>query len=504
MKLNDIDFDRLTDKELVALCLKYKMIQQSEIPQLTRKILLSKIKEFLKRKLQVYGQKKDPNLKSISVDRRMSTSGNLQKHQVGYQTNNGPPRPNVQRRMSHPITSVEKVQAQQTHEMNRIRENTTNEVKQELTSMNPKYDIVGMFPPVKKLIAIGDLHGDLRVTLLALKLAEVIPQTTTEQNINEVHWCGGSTWIIQLGDQIDRCRPDEWEKNCIKDYSDVFEDEGNNMAIIKLLLRLDDEAKQYGGRVLGLLGNHEIMNVDKDFRYVSPQEFLEFVPLQDRTSKHTSDGFPLGYYHRTKAFERGSNMAKLYSVKKKSIMTVGSFVFVHGGISRDLARKHTIAEINSVVTKWMCKNNNSAEEKMFDEIFRDDDDMSPFWCRIYAEEDGEGENTERSFNELISILNQRNRLLIPIKGMVIAHTPQFMENKYLNSLYNDRLWRIDVGMSRAFGKHRDCGEDKYRQIQILVIHDDSRFEIRRRPFNSDRHPTEGIGTNANLNAPGFL
>ena len=43
MKLNDIDFDRLTDKELVALCLKYKMIEQSEIPQLTRKILLSKI-----------------------------------------------------------------------------------------------------------------------------------------------------------------------------------------------------------------------------------------------------------------------------------------------------------------------------------------------------------------------------------------------------------------------------------------------------------------------------
>ena len=87
-------------------------------------------------------------------------------------------------------------------------------------------------------------------------------------------------------------------------------------------------------------------------------------------------------------------MAKLYSVKKKSIMTVGSFVFVHGGISRDLARKYTIAEINSVVTKWMCKNNTSTEEKMFDEIFRDDDDMSPFWCRIYAEEDNEGENTE--------------------------------------------------------------------------------------------------------------
>ena len=45
----------------------------------------------------------------------------------------------------------------------------------------------------------------------------------------------------------------------------------------------------------------------------------------------------------------------------------------------------------------------------------------------------------------------------------------------------------------AFGKHRDCGEDKYRQVQILVIHNDSKFEVRRKPFNSERHPTSNMG-----------
>ena len=496
MKLNDIDFEKFSDKELITLCLKYKLIESHEISKSTRKGLLSLIRKYLEYKLKNYGQKKNDS-KTVSVNRRMSVSGNIQKNTLNYSKSSGPPRPIIARRMSEPITRIEKVDAVDTHEKLEVKQNSQKEVSEQIQSLNPKYDQIGMYPPVKKLVAIGDLHGDLRVTLIALKLAEVIPQTSTESNVQDIHWCGGSTWVIQLGDQIDRCRPDDWEKNCIKDFSDVFEDEGNNMTIIKLLLRLDDEARKCGGRFLGLLGNHEIMNVDKDFRYVSPKEFLEFVPQKDRNKKYTDDGYPLGYYHRTKAFERGSNMAKLYSVKKKSIITIGNFLFVHGGISRDLARKYTISEMNNVVSKWMCKQSNDAETAIFDEIFRDDDDMSPFWCRIYAEDD-EDENTEQSFNELMKLINQKNKLLMPVKGMVIAHTPQFMDNKYLNSIYNNRLWRIDVGMSRAFGKHDECKEDKYRQIQILVIHDNSRFEVRKKPFNSERHPSEGIGTNVDI------
>ena len=488
MKINNIDLDKLSDNELKSLCIKYKLIDPKKIHHYSRNQILIIIKKWLKIKLNNYGQ------------RRNSINGNLQKNSLNYNNNPGPPKPEYnsrERRLSQPITNNEIKNANIVHEQNKISQETERINK--INMMNKKYDEIGMYPPVKKLVAIGDLHGDLIATLKVLKLAEVIPQDSITNNINDIHWCGKDTWVIQLGDQIDRCRADWGDNNCIKNFDDVYEDEGNNQVIFNLFLRLDEEAKKYGGRVLGLLGNHELMNIDKDFRYVSAKEFLEFVPQNQRTSKYTKDGYPMGYWHRTKAFERGGNIAKIYSIKKKSIITVGSFIFVHGGLSIDLAKKYSFPEINQVTSKWLLKQDNETESQIFDEIFRDDDDMSPFWCRVFSEEEGEDENTEENFNKLIQIVNQKNKLLLPMKGMVVAHTPQFMDNKYLNGIYNKRLWRIDVGMSRAFGKQDDCGENKYRQPQILIIHNDKTFETRKISFNSDRYPAPNNGEIVDIN-----
>ena len=52
-------------------------------------------------------------------------------------------------------------------------------------------------------------------------------------------------------------------------------------------------------------------------------------------------------------------------------------------------------------------------------------------------------------------------------------------------------------MSRAFGKHDMCGDNKYRQIQILVINNDSEFEILKTPYDG-RVACEGIGQNVNV------
>ena len=401
----DINITKLSDKEIAGICIKYNIIQSNELMNYTRENVIQEIDKWCKYKKRSYKDRRhsspnistpvsDPNIRTINqnqqrsgIKRTISQPINIHKTKNPATT---PPQAIQQRdrRMSEPFTATEKVIAREDHHAKHIYNGGQQEVKQILVDPNMiKYDQIGMYPKVRRLIAMGDLHGDLRVTLIALRLAKVIPQDIFPYNVHKLSWCGGDTWIIQLGDQIDRCRPDNWKKNCIEDLSDVIEDEGNNMIIIQIFQKLDVMAREKGGRVLGMLGNHELMNVDRDFRYVSPKEFLEFVPPNERNNKYTDDGYPYGYYHRLKVFERGGNIAKHYAMQKKSITVIGKNLFVHGGISHALASKYSIHEINQLVMKWLLKQSSEKEDKVFDEIFRDDDDMSPFWCRLYSEDE---------------------------------------------------------------------------------------------------------------------
>jgi len=524
MKLNDIDLNLLSEDDLRKVCLKYNIVTGGEAAKMSKDSLLRETRSYILHKMEKYKSRprsfSQPNihnpigsglssgsnegdLKQINPrQRRMSVPSNPN---LNVKSKNDPPRSDAtyirDRRMSMPGTPNEVLAAKEDHVAKQNAIQGRQEVKQSNALANQgdlsQFDNIGMYPSVERMIAIGDLHGDLNVTLQALRLAKVIPSDIFSYNVDKIRWTGGNTWVVQLGDQIDRCRPDDWEKNCIRDFKDVVEDEGNNMRIIQIFQKLDLEARKVGGRVLGLLGNHELMNIDKDYRYVSPEEFLEFVPKDQRTSKKTEDGYPLGYYHRLKAFERGGNIAKHYALQKKSILIVGRWLFVHGGISHALASKYTIPEINNVVKDWLLNKTNEQGEKLFDEIFRADDDLSPFWCRLYSEEDDEDENTLQGFNKLMSILNKRNETREPIDCVVVAHTPQFMNDRYLNSRYDERLWRVDVGMSRAFGQHDSCGENKYRQIQVLEIINNKKCIVHKAPYLG-RERSEGYQDNVEL------
>eukprot|EP00294_Goniomonas_avonlea_P006579 CAMPEP_0114566206 /NCGR_PEP_ID=MMETSP0114-20121206/14756_1 /TAXON_ID=31324 /ORGANISM="Goniomonas sp, Strain m" /LENGTH=239 /DNA_ID=CAMNT_0001752577 /DNA_START=91 /DNA_END=808 /DNA_ORIENTATION=- len=102
-----------------------------------------------------------------------------------------------------------------------------------------------------KLVALGDLHGDLSATLIALKVTKLIGESQ--------QWIGNDTTLVQTGDIVDR-GPD-------------------SLAIYSLFRRLKNEAKDSGGNVVMLQGNHELMNYLSYFHYVPRQEMTDQVIL---------------------------------------------------------------------------------------------------------------------------------------------------------------------------------------------------------------------------------
>lgn len=100
-----------------------------------------------------------------------------------------------------------------------------------------------------RLVAIGDIHGAGSAVRAVLQKAGLIDQ--------EDHWIGGRATLVQTGDYTDR-GPDV-------------------RSVMDLLMRIEDEADDAGGRVEVLLGNHETMNLTAEVRDATLAIFASFA-----------------------------------------------------------------------------------------------------------------------------------------------------------------------------------------------------------------------------------
>jgi hypothetical protein len=120
-------------------------------------------------------------------------------------------------------------------------------------------------PKVARLVAIGDLHGDIQKTHAAFRIAGLAN--------SEGHWTGGTTTVVQVGDQLDRG--------------------GNEVAILYFLERMQAEAARAGGAVHWINGNHETLNVAARFRYATHEVRVRASPLSLLITKSSPDGLCL-------------------------------------------------------------------------------------------------------------------------------------------------------------------------------------------------------------------
>jgi len=140
-----------------------------------------------------------------------------------------------------------------------------------------------------RLIAVGDVHGELAGLLQVLRSAGMVTEEEPPR------WAGGNRTLVSMGDLLDRGP--------------------HSKQVVELFMRLEGEAQAAQGKVVVLLGNHEAMNLLGDFRYVSAQELHSFG----------------GPQARRKELENGRIGAWLRA--RPAVVKIEDTIFVHGSLN---------------------------------------------------------------------------------------------------------------------------------------------------------------------------
>jgi len=305
-----------------------------------------------------------------------------------------------------------------------------------------------------RVVAIGDLHGDIQQARRALRIAGVLGKDD-DDNVNP-QWVGGDTVLVQVGDVLDR-----------------GDDE---IGILILLQKLGKAARKAGGDVFVLNGNHEVLNISGDFRYVSRGAFHESMRFSDhlvklfgkdavpgrrrRRSSKQEDGeeeeeeeeeedemdeWRKQTNARVGLFSPGGPLAQQLSMHN-TVLIVNDTVFAHGG----LVPRHVdfgLDKLNKSVSEWMRgKRIEDEDTKVALGMAIGGVKDSVVWHRAYGTEHY-ATNTERTnactlLSRTLEKINETEG--IPVKRLVVGHTPQMQG---ANCECDGKIWRVDVGMS---------------------------------------------------------
>ncbi len=251
-----------------------------------------------------------------------------------------------------------------------------------------------------RIVAIGDVHGDLTAARNALRLAGAIDEHD--------RWVGGALVVVQVGDQLDRGDEDR--------------------QVLELFGRLADEAPASGGQVLSVLGNHETMNVDGWMDYVTEGGFRAFDDLAGLDVDNPElRAFPAHERARRAAFLPGGPYARRL-IRRDVVVQLGETVFVHGGVLPGHLG-YGLTRINDETRRWI------AGEAPRPSHVGD----GPLWTTVYSST-VVAPGTCAVLDEVLAALSA--------KRMVVAHVVQ---GEGITSACSGRVWRIDVGLARYYG-----------------------------------------------------
>jgi hypothetical protein len=323
---------------------------------------------------------------------------------------------------------------------------------------------------------IGDIHGDYQCLihcLVDLCKTTFIKSIKSEDNYLQreiLEWKdGNNSVIIFCGDLIHRKR----FQDC------VLDDECSDIFIIETLFRLKKTAKKYGGDIIMISGNHEIMNIIDPFdttytsqknmeinkENFSSKEFINkyinntyaWIKLNDILIAHgglCSDY--LKFLDTEDEFKKNKinnlNIIGGINVLSTNNIMIGGNLFEYGNDIIEFVNEQYRSFFTDY-SKDKSKTNQIGFKLFIDYDFSNKCKHNMFWCREWGYS---GINCDK-FNKLVE--------KIGCNKMIIAHCPQFLsddKSKMINFECEDvtdkiktdikkyKIARVDLGMSRSF------------------------------------------------------
>lgn len=317
-----------------------------------------------------------------------------------------------------------------------------------------------IIPAVKRIVVIGDCHGDLLRLKRCLKLARVID--------NKDEWIGKKTHVVQLGDQLDACRPKDIP--CHDPSFPAPPGGHSDIDVMLFLSGLDEKARQHDGRVISLLGNHELLNMLGHMEYV-PYNDLEYFKNYEDPINHTK--FESGKKARIYAFKPGNEYGKHLACKRQAVVQIGSNLFVHAG---SFDAENDIIEINKIFRKFGC--GKITTEEPSEEALKN----GFMWDRKTGTLPPNLPGSNKACKKVTADINEINsHKRQPVKRIFNGHSPQpFVQDPPIgiNSTCDGKVWRVDTALSYEFDQWDEEKKlTKVRLPQIVEIVNDNDIRI---------------------------
>lgn len=247
------------------------------------------------------------------------------------------------------------------------------------------------FRGVDKLVAISDIHGQYDLMVRLLHTHGVIDE--------KGNWAFGDGHLVVVGD--------------------IFDRGGEVTDILWLVHKLEKQAGFAGGMVHYLLGNHEIMNLKNDLRYVNKRYRYTTTMLRTPYPLLFGPDTYLGRWIRT----------------KHTAITINDMVFVHAGLSETFLNLGlSFEEMNTLVRDSII----DQPEEVIEASPRLSllyGSKGPFWYRGYFDETF----TRARADNILVYLNKRH--------IIVGHTPF----PVIQSVFKKRIIGVDSTIQTGLG-----------------------------------------------------